>query len=115
MELVFRDIRTDPATAPAITRELAQDESVLAILGPLTSAVAQSAADAAQAAAVPLIALAQKDGLTQTGNWIFQAFLTPRQQVRALVRQGLSMGIQALRHSLSRFFLRAHLFPEFSG
>ena len=94
VKLVFRDIATDPETAAAVTRELAQDESVLAILGPLSSATAQSAADAAQAAAVPLIALSQKDGLTQTGNWIFQAFLTPRQQVRALVRQGLSKGIK---------------------
>ena len=94
VKLVFRNIGTDPETAAAITRELAQDENVLAILGPLSSAMAQSAADVAQAAAVPLIALSQKDGLTQTGNWIFQAFLTPRQQVRALVRQGLSMGIK---------------------
>ena len=113
VKLVFRDTGTDPETAAAITRELAQDESVLAILGPLSSAVAQSAADAAQAAAVPLIALSQKDGLTQTGNWIFQAFLTPRQQVRALVRQAAQHGDQTLRHSLSRFLLRAHLFQNF--
>ena len=94
LKLIFRDTGTDPVTAADLTRELAQDESVLAILGPLSSAVAQSAAEAAQTAAVPLIALAQKDGLTQTGNWIFQAFLTPRQQVRAVVRQALSMGIK---------------------
>jgi branched-chain amino acid transport system substrate-binding protein len=94
VKLVFRDTGADPETAAAITLELAQDESVLAILGPLSSSMAQNAASAAQAAAVPLIALAQKDGLTQTGNWIFQAFLTPRQQVRALVRQGLGMGIK---------------------
>jgi branched-chain amino acid transport system substrate-binding protein len=94
VKLIFRDSGADPETAAAITRELAQDESVVAILGPLTSAVAQSAADAAQAAAVPLIVLSQKDGLTQTGNWIFQAFLTPRQQVRAVVRQALSLGIK---------------------
>jgi branched-chain amino acid transport system substrate-binding protein len=56
--------------------------------------VAQSAAEAAQAAGVPLIALSQKDGLTQTGTWIFQAFMTPRQQVRALVHQALGMGIK---------------------
>ena len=49
---------------------------------------------AAQAEGVPLIALSQKDGLTQTGNWIFQAFLTPRQQVRAVVRQALGKGIK---------------------
>ncbi len=94
VKLVFRDTRTDPETAADVTRELAQDESVLAILGFLSSSGAQRAADAAQAAAVPLIALSQKDGLTQTGSWIFQAFLTPRQQVRALVRQAFSMGIK---------------------
>jgi ABC-type branched-subunit amino acid transport system substrate-binding protein len=93
VKLVFRDT-SHPETAASITRELARDESVLAILGPISSAAAQSAADAAQAEGVPLIALSQKDGLTQTGNWIFQAFLTPRQQVRAVVRQALGMGIK---------------------
>jgi branched-chain amino acid transport system substrate-binding protein len=92
--LIFRDTGTDPETAARLTRDLAQDGSVLAVLGPLSSSVAQSAAEAAQAAAMPLIALAQKDGLTQTGDWIFQAFLTPRQQVQALVRQALSQGIK---------------------
>jgi ABC-type branched-subunit amino acid transport system substrate-binding protein len=94
VNLVFRDTGADPETASAIVRELAQDKSVLAILGFLSSATAQSAVEAAQGAAVPFIALSQKDGLTQTGNWIFQAFLTPRQQVRALVRQGQSLGLK---------------------
>ena len=93
IKLVFRDA-TDPETAASLTRELAQDASVLAILGPVSSAAAQSAADAAQSEGVPLIALSQKDGITQTGNWIFQAFLTPRQQVRAVVRQALRRGIK---------------------
>jgi ABC-type branched-subunit amino acid transport system substrate-binding protein len=104
VQLVFRDTGAEAETAAGLVRELAQDKSVLAILGPLSSGMAQSAADAAQAAAVPLITMAQKDGLTQTGNWIFQAFLTPRQQVRALVRQGQSQGIK-------RF---AILYPESS-
>jgi branched-chain amino acid transport system substrate-binding protein len=94
VELVFRDTQADPETAASLTRDLAQDESVLAILGPLSSSAAQSAADAAQGLSMPLIALSQKDGLTQTGAWIFQAFMTPRQQVRALVRQALSLGIK---------------------
>ncbi len=94
VELVFKDTHTDPQTAAELTRDLAQDENVLAVLGPLSSSVAQSAATAAQAAGLPLVALSQKDGLTQTGTWIFQAFLRPRQQVRALVRQAMSMGIK---------------------
>lgn len=86
VELVFRDTHNDPGTAAQAVRDLAQDQGLAAILGPLSSGVAQSAAEAAQAAQVPLIALSQKPRLTQTGDMIFQAFITPRQQVRALLR-----------------------------
>jgi ABC-type branched-subunit amino acid transport system substrate-binding protein len=94
VKLVFRDAGPEPAAAAGVVRELSEDENVLAILGPLSSSAAQSAAESAQAASIPLIALAQKDGLTQIGPWIFRAFLTPRQQVRALVRQAMAMGIK---------------------
>lgn len=94
VKLLFKDTGTDPETAARLTRELAQNPNVLAVVGPLSSAVAQSAAEAAQASSLPLIALAQKDGLTQTGTWIFQAFLTPRQQVRALVSYAAGKGIK---------------------
>lgn len=94
LELVFRDTRNDPSTAAQLARELAQDGRVVAILGPISSAVAEAAAEAAQALGVPLMALSQKDGLTKAGSFIFQAFLTPRQQVRALVQQASSLGIR---------------------
>lgn len=94
LKLLFKDTAANPETAASLTQELAQDANVVAILGPLSSGAAQSAADAAQAASVPLIALSQKDGLTQTGNLIFQAFMTPRQQVRALVGYAVSQGIK---------------------
>lgn len=86
VELLFRDTRNDPGLAAPLIRELAQEPRLLAILGPLSSGVAQAAAEAAQASQVPLIALSQKAGLTQTGDHIFQAFLTPRQQVKTLLR-----------------------------
>lgn len=89
VELIFRDTHNDPGTAAQTVRELAQNPYLLAILGPLTSGVAQTAADTAQASGLPLIALSQKAGLTQAGNFIFQAFITPRQQVRALLRRTL--------------------------
>jgi branched-chain amino acid transport system substrate-binding protein len=94
LELVFRDTHSDPGAAPALVRELAQDEGVVAILGPLTSAAAQAAAETAQASGMPIIALSQKEGLTQIGNLVFQAFLTPRQQARALVGRTLRMGFK---------------------
>ena len=94
LKLLFRDTASNPETAAGLTRELAQNPNVLAIVGPLSSAVAQSAAEEAQAASMPLVALSQKEGLTQTGDWIFQAFVTPRQQVRALVAYAKSRGIK---------------------
>lgn len=94
VKLLFKDTGTNPETAASLTRELAQNANVLAVVGPLSSAAAQSAAEAAQASSLPLITLAQKDGLTQTGPWIFQAFLTPRQQVRALVGYAVGKGIK---------------------
>lgn len=94
VDLLFKDTQDDPGAATQQVRELAQDPRVLAILGPLTSGTAQAAAIAAQDAGVPLVALSQKGGLTRTGNLIFQAFLTPRQQVRDLVRGAVGLGIR---------------------
>jgi ABC-type branched-subunit amino acid transport system substrate-binding protein len=103
VELVFRDTHNDPGTAAQMVREIAQDSRILAILGPLTSGVAQTAAETAQVSGVPLIALSQKAGLTQAGNLIFQAFITPRQQARALLSR--TLGQQGLRRY-------AILYPE---
>jgi len=86
LELMFRDTPNDPQAAGQLVRELAGDQRLLAFLGPLRSGPVQGAAQAAQEARVPLIALSQKGGLTQAGDMVFQAFLTPRQQVRALLK-----------------------------
>ncbi|MFI5354405.1 MAG: penicillin-binding protein activator [Desulfobaccales bacterium] len=94
VKLVFKDTQNDPGSATQLVQELAQDPQVLAIMGPLTSSVAQTAAAAAQNSGMPLLALSQKADITQTGNLIFQAFLTPRQQVRALVRSAMGLAIQ---------------------
>ncbi len=88
-ELVYRDCPNDPAQAGRMVRELSQDPRIVALLGPLTSGDAQAAAEAAQSAGIPLIALSQKQDLTAVGPMIFQVFLTPRLQVRALLRYTL--------------------------
>ena len=93
VELVFKDTQNDPGAAAQLVQELAQNPKVLAVMGPLTSGVAQAAAGAAQGAGLPLLALSQKADITQTGNLIFQAFLTPRQQVRALVQGAVRLAI----------------------
>jgi branched-chain amino acid transport system substrate-binding protein len=84
LELVYRD-SPNPAQAASMVQELSQDKRVVALLGPLTSADAQAAAEAAQAAGIPLIGLSQKQDLTIAGPEVFQVFLTPLLQVRALL------------------------------
>jgi len=95
LELVYRNASNDPNQTARKVQELSRDPRVLAILGPLTSADAQAAAQAAQTAGVPLVALSQKQRLTEAGPLIFQIFLTPRLQVRALLRY--TLGQRGLR------------------
>ena len=94
LKLIFKDTQNDPGTATQLVQELAQDPQVLAIIGPLTAGVAQAAATEAQKAGIPLLALSQKSEITQTGNLIFQALLTPRQQVRTLVQGAPGLALQ---------------------
>jgi ABC-type branched-subunit amino acid transport system substrate-binding protein len=87
LELSFRDTPNNQEAAAQQVRELVRDPRVLAILGPLGSAAAQGAAQAAQEAQTPMIALSQKEGITRAGDYVFQAFLTARQQVRVLLQR----------------------------
>ncbi len=93
--LTFKDTQGNPGAAAQAVRELAKDQSLLAILGPLSSGVAQTAAETAQQVRAPIVTLSQKPGITQIGDFIFQAFIAPRQQVRALIRHTLgNLGIR---------------------
>ena len=94
LQLTFQDTHNDPEMAAQMARELAREERLVAIIGPLSSGVAQAAAETAQAAGVPLVALTQKEDFTQAGSLIFQAFLTPRQQVQVLVANALALGVK---------------------
>ncbi len=91
VDLIFQDGGAGGAASQAI-RLLAQQPHLQAALGFFSSAEAPEAAKAAQEAGLPLLALSQKAELTEAGDLVFQAFLTPRMQVRELVRYGLERG-----------------------
>lgn len=82
IKLVIKDSASDDARAVAAVRELA-DARVGAILGPI--ATAQAAAQEAQRLHLPMITFTQKQGVTETGDYIFRHFITPQNQVRTLV------------------------------
>jgi ABC-type branched-subunit amino acid transport system substrate-binding protein/outer membrane protein assembly factor BamD (BamD/ComL family) len=82
-ELLVRDTMGDPERAARVVEELAV-EGVLAIIGPLRSVGAESAAPVAERTAVPLITLAQREDLAHLGDYVFQFGLTAADQVRTL-------------------------------
>lgn len=69
---------------------LANEDRVIGIIGPLLSADAMEAAREAQRQMVPLLALAQTEGLPQVGNFIFRDTITAEQQVKALVNYAMA-------------------------
>lgn len=56
IRIFVRDDRDSPEEAQRVVRELVQDEQVTAIIGPLSSGMADAAAQAAEALGVPLVA-----------------------------------------------------------
>ena len=79
-------------------RRLAQDQDVVAIIGPIFSTSAVVAAAIAQSAGVPLIApLAQQSGLDSLGDFIFQLSMVSEVQARALAEYStLVLGMETL-------------------
>ena len=84
VRIALRDTAGDSARAAAAVEELYQQESVVAIVGPLLSNETEAAAPRAQALGVPMITLAQKKGLTDAGNCVFRNSMTAVGQSKAI-------------------------------
>ncbi len=84
MRFIYRDTASN-APVNRLVNGLANEDRVIAVIGPLLSANATEAAREAQRQMVPLLALAQTDGLPQVGNFVFRDTVTAEQQVSALV------------------------------
>ena len=82
IKVIIKDTASDPVRAAIAVKEL-YDENVAAIIGPFITA--ESAATAAQNKGIPIIALTQKDNITQIGDYVFRNFFTPGKQVETLV------------------------------
>lgn len=81
MNIVVKDSRGEPDQTRLAMQELI-DEKVAAIIGPIVTA--EVAAAEAQANAIPIITLTQKDNITSIGDYVFRNFITPSMQVKAL-------------------------------
>ncbi len=101
--LVIKDCQGDPVVAARLVKELADDEQIKVLVGPVVSVSAVAAAQAAQTQGLPIITMTQRKDITGFGHLVFRDFLTAPQQVRALVNH------TANRLGLKRY---AILYPE---
>jgi branched-chain amino acid transport system substrate-binding protein len=88
LKLIYRDSQSDTEITRRAIAELAE-QGVLAVIGPLTGNAAMAAAEQAQLSRVPLLSLAQRDGLPEVGELIFRHALTNHMQVEALVEYAM--------------------------
>ncbi len=86
IRLIFRDTAVEGVSASQLVGSLADDDKVMAIIGPLLGATAEDAVARAQLEMVPLLSLSQRAGLPQRGDFVFRDSLTAEQQVQSLAR-----------------------------
>lgn len=102
IEFIFRDVSPDGEENARAVARLANEERVMAVIGPLTGSAAVAAARQAAEEKLPLLTLSQKPP-AEAGNYVFHNGLTAHQQVRTLVRHALNV------KGLKRF---AMLYPD---
>ena len=88
VELVVKDSGGDVARATKAVEELALDEGVMAVIGPLAADESKHAAISAQELGVPVVTMTRVEGITDLGPFVFRNMLTYSAQTRALVDWG---------------------------
>lgn len=89
VRFLFYDGLADAARSREAVRSLVRGEKVLAITGAITGSAAEAVAKQAQGEHVPLLTLSQRDGLPETGPYVFRNSLTARQQAETLARYAI--------------------------
>lgn len=85
LRLLVRDSGGDPGRAAAAVRELADERDLLAVIGPIFSGESLAAADAADAAGVPLVALSTREDLAAERRHAFRTRTRPSDEIGVLV------------------------------
>jgi branched-chain amino acid transport system substrate-binding protein len=86
VKLIIEDSKSDPIAAREAVAKLAWEDNVIGIIGPLGSTTSTAAADEAQRIGIPILTLTQKEGITETGDYVFRNFLTSKMQIKSLVK-----------------------------
>jgi len=89
-KIAVADSGGSPEKVKEAVAYLADEVKVMAIIAMTGTAEATDAAREAQRRQVPLILIASKEGVTNVGEYVFQHFLTPSQQIETLVKYAQS-------------------------
>ena len=92
VEVVVRDSQGRPDVAAAAVRELAEQDDVIAIVGPLLSAECEAAAAAAQDAQIPLLTLTSRVEVAADRSQVFRLRTRNIEDIQLLVDHALSEG-----------------------
>lgn len=84
VELLVKDNQGDASLSAKLVEQLAFDDGVIAIVGPLLSDDARRAALVSEELQVPMITLSRAEGLTKIGPYVFRTMVTNSQQAEAL-------------------------------
>ena len=85
VRVLIRDSGGEPGRASAAVRALAEEEDVVAIVGPLRAKESEAAARAAEEAEIPLIALTTREEVPRDRPNVFRLRTTPADELRYLV------------------------------
>ncbi|MBW2716811.1 MAG: penicillin-binding protein activator, partial [Deltaproteobacteria bacterium] len=99
IRIEIRDSGGSPGLAAAAVRELAQEEGVTAIIGPLLSKECEAAAVAAEIQRVPLLALTSRKEVASGRSYVFRLRTMPSDEVQTLADHAMRE-LKALRFAI---------------
>lgn len=91
VEILVKDSGEDPTVTAKAVEDVANDERVIGIVGPLLSGTALEAVRKAQRLRVPIITLSQREDLTKVGDHVFRNSLTPSIQARGIAHYAVDV------------------------
>jgi ABC-type branched-subunit amino acid transport system substrate-binding protein len=87
-----RDSGGDAKRAAAAVRELAEEEDVAAIVGPLVSDACEAAAREAERLEVPLLALTARERVASEHRWVFRVRTRPVEETQLVADRAIALG-----------------------
>ncbi len=88
-QLIVRDTQGQVQVARAVLDEIIAQPGIIAVIGPLRSSVAEAIAPRAERAGLPMIVLAQQEGIS--GRYIIQPVMTYERQAAALAEYAVEV------------------------